>query len=156
MTAELKLKVEADTASLADHDLDTLKANWVKLFGVPPPHRIRQDFLRRAIAYQIQVNAYGGLKPVTKRRLKRIVKELNAGRPALQQPSPVLGPGTKLMREWQGRIETVEVKEDGFAWAGDHYESLSAVACAITGTHWSGPRFFGLANDKAAYESASP
>ena len=141
-------KVEAEIAALADLDLDALKTHWVDLFKVPPPHRIRQDFLQRAIAYRIQVNAFGGLKPATRRQLKRIASDLKAGRPVQPSPAPVLAPGTKLMREWQGRMETVEVTESGFVWAGQTYPSLSAAACAITGTRWSGPKFFGLATGK--------
>lgn len=145
MTEVQKQQIEAEIAALVDLDLDTLKVRWVELFGVPPPYRIRQDFLRRAIAYRIQVNAFGGLKPATRRQLKRITADLKAGRPLEPKPAPALTPGTKLMREWQGRVETVEVTESGFAWAGETYPSLSAVARAITGTQWSGPKFFGLA-----------
>jgi hypothetical protein len=54
------------------------------------------------------------------------------------------------MREWQGRLEQVMVLEEGFAWQGRSYPSLSAVAKAITGTSWNGHRFFGLAQKKPA------
>jgi hypothetical protein len=40
---------------------------------------------------------------------------------------------------------TVTVARDGFDWQGTIYPSLSAIARAITGTAWSGPRFFALA-----------
>jgi hypothetical protein len=53
------------------------------------------------------------------------------------------------MREWQGRLEQVMVLEEGFAWQGRTYPSLSAVAKAITGTSWNGHRFFGLAQKPA-------
>jgi hypothetical protein len=49
-----------------------------------------------------------------------------------------------LLREWNGRAESVEVTEDGFVWKAETYKTLSAVAVAITGTKWSGPKFFGL------------
>jgi hypothetical protein len=43
------------------------------------------------------------------------------------------------------------VTNDGFAWEGSTYDSLSKIACAITGTNWNGPRFFGL-RDKSQTE----
>lgn len=56
----------------------------------------------------------------------------------------VLRPGTRLVREWQGKSHRVEVRADGFGWNGEVYRSLSAVAFAITGARWSGNRFFRL------------
>ena len=58
--------------------------------------------------------------------------------------APRLKPGTKLLREWQGRTHEVVVGENGFLWQLAHYRSLSKIARAITGTPWSGPVFFGL------------
>jgi hypothetical protein len=54
----------------------------------------------------------------------------------------ILSPGTRLVREWQGRSHAVDIRTDGFGWNGKHYRSLSAVATAITGARWSGNRFF--------------
>ena len=54
-------------------------------------------------------------------------------------------PGTKLVREWHGHAHTVNVLEDGFEYRGERYPSLTRIARRITGVHWSGPRFFGLA-----------
>jgi len=53
-------------------------------------------------------------------------------------------PGTRLVREWQGRVHEVVVLDEGFLWSGKRHGSLSEIARAITGTRWSGPRFFGL------------
>jgi hypothetical protein len=64
-----------------------------------------------------------------------------------------LKPGTILMREWNGRPERVRVIDEGFAWKGKTYDSLSSVAFAITGTKWNGPRFFGL-RDKQPDQAA--
>jgi hypothetical protein len=58
-----------------------------------------------------------------------------------------------LMREWNGRPERVRVIDEGFAWKGKTFDSLSSVAFAITGTKWNGPRFFGL-RDKQADQAA--
>lgn len=59
-------------------------------------------------------------------------------------------PGARLVREWHGRTHTVTVTEDGFEYAGMTYASLTKIARKITGTHWSGPRFFGLLRSKAS------
>ena len=55
-----------------------------------------------------------------------------------------LKPGSKLMRAWRGKTHTVLVLDDGFEHHGKRYTSLTQIANALTGTHWSGPRFFGL------------
>ena len=52
--------------------------------------------------------------------------------------------GTRLIREWNGITHRVEVEKEGLLWRGTHYSSLSAVARAITGARWSGPRFFNV------------
>lgn len=63
---------------------------------------------------------------------------------ALPETRLALKPGARLLREWNGRAHTVEVLDQGFLWNGEAYLSLSAVARAITGARWSGPRLFGL------------
>jgi Protein of unknown function (DUF2924) len=55
-----------------------------------------------------------------------------------------LQPGTILVREWDGKSQRVMVLDHGFAWNGTTYRSLTEIAFAMTGTRWSGPRFFGL------------
>jgi hypothetical protein len=56
----------------------------------------------------------------------------------------VLKPGTRLLREWGGKTDTVIVLEDRFDYDGKRYQSLTEITPRITGAHWSGPRFFGL------------
>jgi hypothetical protein len=55
-----------------------------------------------------------------------------------------LAPGVRLLREWNGTTHVVDVIEGGFVFEANVYSSLTAIAGKITGTHWSGPRFFGL------------
>jgi hypothetical protein len=43
-----------------------------------------------------------------------------------------------------GRAAHVTVVPNGYLWRETAYASLSTIARAITGTAWSGPRFFGL------------
>jgi hypothetical protein len=95
--------------------------------------------MQKAIAYELQVKAFGGLSIPTKRSLRSAAKA--GGRSAL---SKLPSRGTRLVREWHGALHEVEVLEDGYLWRGARHRSLSAIARAITGTKWSGPRFFGL------------
>lgn len=100
----------------------------------------------RAVAYRIQELAHGGLSRGTLRRLASVARQLEATGEltATITPAP-LRPGAKLLREWRGRTHTVTAVESGYEYAGSVYPSLSKVAETITGAHWSGPRFFGIA-----------
>jgi hypothetical protein len=95
--------------------------------------------MQKAIAYDLQVRAFGRLPARAKRSLRSAAKA--DGRSAL---SNLPSRGTRLVPEWHGALHEVEVLEDGYLWRGAQHRSLSAIACAITGTKWSGPRFFGL------------
>ena len=109
--------------------------------GITLPSRLRVQTLRRILAYDIQARALGGLSPKEQRALKAIAGGKSAG----DVDAAIASPGTHLVREWNGRTYRVEVAEDGYVLDGTVYGSLSAVAKRITGTAWSGPRFFGLA-----------
>ncbi len=90
-------------------------------------------------------------------------KRRAAGQRSSKRPPPIppvpdkrsLKPGTILAREHNGELHRVMVLDDGFAWNGATYRSLSEVARAITGTNWNGPRFFGL-RDKARPSLLTP
>jgi hypothetical protein len=97
----------------------------------------------RALAYQLQAKRWGRLRRDTARRLQAVA----SGGATEVQPrklSADLKPGVRLYREWNGKTHVVEVAEKGVLWNGETHRSLSAVARAITGARWSGPRFFGL------------
>ncbi len=134
----------ADLAALQELSLDELKERWLVFFDAPCPTRISRNFLLRALAYRIQEQVLGGLDRVTRRRLDRAAKDLAAGRSPATQIQTNLRPGTRLLREWQGRVHEVIVLESGVQYRDTSWPSLSAVAREITGTRWSGPRFFGL------------
>ena len=106
--------------------------------GVTAPPRLRAETLRRLLAYEMQARTLGDLTAQDQRTL-RAVADGRAGRDA-----SVASPGTHLVRYWKGRTYRVEVSETGYVLDGTTYASLSAVARQITGTAWSGPRFFGL------------
>ncbi len=100
-------------------------------------------FLLRALAYRIQEKALGGLDRVTRRRLDRAAADIAAGRAPAPRGTKIK-PGTRLLREWHGKVHEVIVLEDGVEYRREAWPSLSAVAREITGARWSGPRFFGL------------
>src|SRR5262249_18930160 len=101
------------------------------------------------MAYQHEADALGDLAPDTFRLLKQIASK-GATEAAVRLTSDFdrrradLKPGTILLREWKRCRHRVMVVDEGFVWNGKTYDSLSKIACAITGTRWNGPRFFGL------------
>ena len=135
-------QLELDLTELADVSRERLIERWSAAYGRPPPKGISRRLLERAAAYEMQVDVYGGLKPRVRRQLLSCVADEERKRSTTS--SRTLSPGTRLVREWNGRSHTVEVVDEGFVWNGEVHKSLSAVAHAITGARWSGPRFFGL------------
>ena len=61
-----------------------------------------------------------------------------------EKTKPVVREGARLVREWNGEEHVVDVLEEGYLWRDKTWTSLSAIAREITGTRWSGPRFFGV------------
>ena len=133
----------ADLAALPKLSLPELKQRWEDQYGTVCPARMSRVLLVRALAYRIQEHAMGGLDRVTRRRLARVTEDLAAGK-THTTPTPRLKPGTRLLREWHGVVHEVIVLERGVEYRGKSWPSLSTVAREITGTRWSGPRFFGL------------
>lgn len=117
-----------------------LKAAWREAFGSPPPTYLSLRFMRRALAYEAQCRANGGLSSGVRRSLRAIA----AGKTNTAAASGPLRPGAHLVRDWNGRSYQVEVIEGGFRFDGKTYRSLTAIATRITGAKWSGPRFFGV------------
>ena len=153
----------AAVASLSGLNTDQLRRNH--LGGIPPAH-LPGWLLARVLAYRIQAAAFGDLDRGTLRRLREMKGEaLESGqspRFATRGPTTREGVGLKsgalVVREWNGRTERVMVLDEGYAWNGGVYRSLSQVAKAITGTNWNGHRFFGLrgVRNDARGEKKSP
>ncbi|OAN93389.1 DUF2924 domain-containing protein [Sulfitobacter geojensis] len=115
-------------------------ADWEAVIGSPPPKFLSVGFMEKAIAYETQCKALGGLPAQTRRALAQIAK----GKTVHATQAGIAKAGTQLVREWNGRSDQVEVVEGGFRMDGKDWKSLSAIAKHITGATWSGPRFFGL------------
>ena len=142
----------AKIAGLANASPGQLRVEWRRLFGTDPPS-LSCDLLARAIAYRIQERAFGGLSRASLRRLEEIANWADGEEPA-PAPDPPLRPGARLVREWHGRAHVVTVTDTGFEYARSSYGSLTEIAKAITGAHWSGPRFFGLRSRNLAQTRA--
>jgi hypothetical protein len=118
---------------------------WAALFGRPPSPTTSRRLLELAAAYEAQAKVHGGLSKASRRKLLEAARrQAGTADRRSRKRQGALTPGSRLVREWHGRSHTVEVAERGFLYAGQQYRSLSEVARAITGTRWSGPRFFGL------------
>ncbi len=140
-----KQDIPARLAALAAADIRDLKNEWRSLFGTEPPPYNRR-FLESRLAYRIQELAYGGLKAELVKHLEALGEQIDGKNMILrrvrQEQRPV--PGTRLLREYHGVEHIATVTRDGFEYQGRPYQSLSAVARAITGTRWNGWAFFGL------------
>ena len=144
--------LDAMIAGLADLDVDQLRLQWRNHLGGLAPAHLTRWLLARVLAFRMQAAALGDLDRATLRRLRPSTDESVASHGA--RPFETRGPTTRkgvclkagalLVREWQGQPESVMILENGFAWRGGTYRSLSQIARAMTGTTWNGHRFFGL------------
>lgn len=136
---------DIDLEGLLDHSRSDLVDQWVEDFGTKPPVGMSQAFLARLLAYDLQARALGGLGTRLEKRLMMVARGETP-----KPPAPSLKPGAQLVRDWNGVTHRVDVTDEGFRYREATYKTLTSVAKAITGAHWSGPRFFGLTGRKAA------
>ena len=136
--------LEKEIERILSLDVPALRARWSSLFGTTPSPLLSRVFMSRAIAYRMQEKVFGGLKPSIQRILDwALDTEGNDRRLAQRRRASA---GTLLIREWHGVKHRVTVLDSDVLYRNRRYKSLSEVARAITGTHWSGPLFFGLKN----------
>lgn len=126
--------------------LEDLQAEWARRYGAPAP-KLSADLLRLGIGYRLQEQRLGGISRETRSILRQMADRGRDSSSSLP-PARKLTPGTRLVRDWHGVGHTVIVLDDGFEYDGRHWKSLTAIARAITGGHWNGPLFFGLARRK--------
>jgi len=142
--------VLAQLTALKTAPIGALKQKWRDLFErEPPPYNRR--FLENRLAYRIQELAYGGLKPETIERLEALADAIegkSGKRRAALAARPIAG--TRLIREWKGVEHCITVRDADFEYQGRPYQSLSAIARAITNTRWNGLLFFGLKNRRGS------
>ena len=131
-----------DLTALATMSPAQLRSEWRRVYRASPPP-LTPDLLLRGIAYRLQERVYGGIPPKTVKAIRRLAEQ--AARTAADPVARVqVRPGTRLVRSWNGMTYSVLVTDDGFMLGARRFASLSHVARAITGAHWSGPRFFGV------------
>jgi hypothetical protein len=142
-------------ARLPELNLGELRQQWRTLYKAEASPHLSRELLVRAVAYRMQEVALGGLRPGQQRQLRQIAQQFKQTGQATIRARPELKPGTRLVREWQGRTYEVLVLDGGFSWQNTHHRSLSAIARKITGTAWSGPLFFGLKPNRHATRRSS-
>lgn len=102
--------------------------------------------LRLGVAWKLQERLRGGHSRRVNGQLVRLATALSNGEDFSPGRTVSLKSGSRLVREWRGETHDVIVIDNGFRWRGEIWQSLSAIAREITGTRWSGPRFFGVAS----------
>lgn len=168
----LNERIEGEIVALGNLSREELVERWVKAYGCAPPKGVKRGLLERAAAWHLQARYLGGHSSRTRKTIRDAVKiGRPASRPSARKatreadgsaaaqlentsctgrvdvtsiPPRVVRPGSRLIREWNGRTHIVDVAETGYVFDGKTYRSLTAIAKRITGVHWSGPRFFGL------------
>jgi hypothetical protein len=130
------------------------RSSWSTLAHLP------KHLQTAIVSYRRQADQSGDLDPAIRQFLDRIVEKETPGSimaklVAFDRGQVELKAGTILSREWNGITQRAIVVDDGFLWEGTRYDSLSAIAFAITGTRWSGPRFFGLRDSTVGGEDGS-
>lgn len=137
--------IEQAIKRLEGLDTPALKAEWRRVFGREPSRLTGAEFMRGNLIYTVQADAYGDLPDTTKAYLRQLYKTFKENpdyRP--DRKKNALRPGIKLIREWHGKVYEVEVLKDGYQFEGQKYTGLSTITKVITGTRWSGRKFFGL------------
>ena len=136
---------------------DQLLKLWRKNFRRKEPPRVK-TLLWQELAYKIQSHHSPGWDAETQRLIQSVIRQnptlpkTTSAEPNVtltktkRRPKQQLKEGTKLLRSWNGYTYEVTVLEGGkqFKFHDKTYKSLTIIAKLITGTHWSGPRFFGL------------
>ncbi|MGC8732750.1 MAG: DUF2924 domain-containing protein [Halothiobacillaceae bacterium] len=141
---EKQASVAAQIAALSSLPMAALWPVWDRYFSSRPINPNRA-FIESRIAYKLQEEAFGGLAPETRQRLEAIGAKHSKIKLRAKPREFNFAPGTVLLREWGEREHKVLVTAGGlFEYEGRTFKSLTAVARHITGTHWSGPLFFGL------------
>ena len=146
--------IEAEIERIRSLGLDEVRALWRATFKKDVPKALTRDLLVRMLCWHIQEQAFGGHD----REILKVLESYSRSRPQGTERQRRLKPGTEIVREYQGERHTVVITAEGFRWRGGDYPSLTAIARAITGTGWNGPRFFGLrtAGDGEGASTAPP
>ena len=136
--------LSSELAAIVTMTYSELHLAWRRHYRAVPPKKMSRDILELGIAWKIQENKLGGLGAAVKRQIAELARTIDEKTDLAKPRAISLKSGAWLLRAWNGVTHEILVVEDGFLWAGRTWRSLSAIAREITGTRWSGPRFFGL------------
>lgn len=153
--------IHAQIAAMGKMTPSQLRDKYLEVFGEPTRSGNREHLFKR-IAWRLQSHAEGGLSERAKQRAAELAREADIRTTIPRPPSlshdaitrvitTTIGdanhlpmPGAVLTRHYKGRTVQVTVLPTGFDYEGQVYRSLSAVAKAVTGSHWNGNAFFGI------------
>ena len=151
----MALDVAVELTALRQMTVAALRERYAEVFGEPTHSRHKEHLVRRII-WRMQANIEGDLSERARRRAMEIANDADlrlTPPPTMALPAAAKGslrnpelprPGTQLVRDYRGRRIVVTVRDDGFEYDGDRYQSLTAVAKVVTGAHWNGRLFFRL------------
>jgi len=157
------LNVGKEIATLKHMTVAELRARYAAVFG-EPTRSGHKEFMIKRIVWRIQSLAEGDLSQRARQRAEELANDADIrmtpprrsaqpdGQPEVVGTLPPADrrlpmPGTVLTRQYKGRAMVVTILPNGFDYEGKVYRSLSAVATAVTGTHWNGYHFFRLGKD---------
>ena len=158
----VEVDIHHEILSLRRMTASELRVKYRELFG-EESRTGNRDWLFRRCAWRVQALAQGGLSERAERRAKELVREADirmnppkdmrmpvtgiatkVGRIAMSRDARLPMPGAVLRRNYKGHEYAVTILPNGFEYDGEFYRSLSAVAFAISGSHWNGYHFFGI------------
>lgn len=161
----MQLNVGKEVATLQGMTVTELRERYETTFGEAARSHNKDHLLKR-IAWRIQAFAEGDLSERARRRAAELANDADLRTTAPKHQMPTRSgrtkqaafrvshedrlpmPGAVITREYKGKTIVVTVLPKGFEYDGKVYRSLSAVAKAVTGTHWNGYHFFGLTRGK--------
>ena len=159
--------IETHRQRLTQLSIGELRLEYEKVCGELTTSRHAKHIIKR-ILWQMQANLYGGLSEESLKRAKELAdptqlrmtapkaKPISDNAQTVTRTLPAtitatqseLVAGTQLERMYRGQKIVATIVENGVRWNGELYNSLSAVAKAVTGNHWNGRLFFGLTKKK--------
>jgi len=130
-----------------------LRELWTQIFDAPPPPQLRRHLMIPILAYRLQEQAFGPLTAANRSRLRQMARAFETNSNSTVSSAPSVRPGTRLVRQLGDQVHLVNVETNAYEYQGARYRSLSEIARLITGTHWSGPLFFGIRSDQTNSKS---
>jgi hypothetical protein len=141
----LEAKIPAEIDRLTNLPLRALRREWYRAHpDKQMPKGLPRDLLVRTILWKLQERELGRLPPALTSKLQKLSAQLRKSGSLDVERHAVIKSGTTLLREWGGKTHRVTALDEGFLFRDQRFASLSEIAREITGTRWSGPRFFGL------------